>query len=438
MICGLPLYSNAKDPDPDLVAQPRGFFQSPEFLHFLLQKVIEEHPQVKSQLQAMQAAGLDVLIAQQAFWPTPSVSMERVQSQLPDPSYSGTQQVVTFRLQQALWTGGRLTAQSNKALANQGIENARWAEIQQVLALKTLQAWVEVVMAQKYQAALNKSKEVQSQLLNKIERRSEQGMSSQSEVQFSRLRLLQVNQELNNAQLQEAQAWIRLRQWVPEAQEKLQPFKTQHNIEADHTDASLATEFTNMDLMQWESLSMARSPTLLRLASLSQVQLAELQEKRASLQPEVYLRGEHQRGSYLYTQLPPANRVFVGLTASTGAGLSLSHQLAALEKKREGTQQDIEAAQRNVIESAQTDYVNANARKSKATALRFNLDSTQELQEAWERQFFNGKKTWIDVMNAAREKTQAEMAVIENDMAFLQSYWRLKIQAYGVLNWAAP
>ena len=189
---------------------------------------------------------------------------------------------------------------------------------------------------------------------------------------------------------------------------------------------------------QWESLSIARSPALLRLSGISQILLAELQEKRASLQPEVYLRAEHQRGNYAYAHLPPVNRVFLGVTASTGAGLSLSYQLAALEIKRNGTQQEIATSQRTVIESVQSDYVNANARQSKANALRFNLDSSQEMQAAWERQFINGKKTWIDVMNATRETTQAELAVIENDMAFLQSYWRLQIQAYGVLRWAAP
>ena len=83
----------------------------------------------------MQAAGLEVQIAQQAYWPTPSVSMERVQTQLPDPSFAGSPQVLTFRLQQPVWTGGRLAAQSNKALANQGIEIARLAEIQQALAI---------------------------------------------------------------------------------------------------------------------------------------------------------------------------------------------------------------------------------------------------------------------------------------------------------------
>jgi hypothetical protein len=32
LIGALPLYSNAKDPDFDLVEQPQGFFQSPEFI----------------------------------------------------------------------------------------------------------------------------------------------------------------------------------------------------------------------------------------------------------------------------------------------------------------------------------------------------------------------------------------------------------------------
>jgi adhesin transport system outer membrane protein len=438
LIGGLPLYSIAKDPEFGLVAEPQDFFHSPQFLLVLLQRVAQDHPQIKSQMQAMQAAGLDVLIAQQAFWPTPSVSMERVHSQRSDPSYAGTQQVLTFRLQQALWTGGRLTAQSNKALANQSIESARWAEIQQVLALKTLQAWAEVVIAQRYQFALGKSKHTQTQLLNKIERRAEQGMSSLNEVQFSRLRLQQVAQEITNAQQQEAQAWVRLKQWVPEAQTAFVTLQSQQHMALPKTAASLAAELLSLDLTQWESLSIARSPTLQRLASVSQAQLAELQEKRASLQPEVYLRAEHQRGNDAYASLAPVNRVFVGLTASTGAGLSLTYQLAALEKKRDATQQDIDAAQRTVIEAVQTDYVNANARKSKATELRFNLDSTQELQTAWERQFFNGKKTWIDVMNAARENTQAELAVIENDMALVQSYWRLRIQADGPLSLAAP
>lgn len=379
----------------------------------------------------MHAAGLDILISQQAYWPTPSMTLERVQSQSPDPAYAGGPQVLTLRLQQPLWTGGRLTAQSNKALANQSIESARLEEIQQTLALKTLQAWAEVVSAQRQQSALQRSEEIQTQLLNKMTRRVAQGISSHSEAHYAGLRLQQVQQELRNAQQLENLAWIRLKQWVPEAQTANDSRDVPNKHEAPFEAMGLAQGLPRMAVSQWEALSLSRSPVIQRLNAVLQFQVAELAEKRAALQPEVYVRAEHQRGNYAYTNQAPVNRLFVGLSASTGAGLSLAHQLAAIQSKRDGTLEELAAAQRNVLEAIQTDHLNATARQSKAADLRLNLEFSQELQAAWERQFTNGKKTWIDVMNAARETSQAELAWIDNEMAILQSHWRLQIQAYG-------
>ena len=366
-------------------------------------------------------------VTQQAYWPTPSISMERVQTQSPDPAYTGSPQVLTIRLQQPLWTGGRLTAQSNKAIATQAIEQARLLEIQQGLALKTLQAWTEVVMAQRQQQVLEKSETVQTQLLQKIKRRAEQGLSPLNEVNYANLRLVQVRQDRFNALQQENQAWIRLTQWVPEARNLGQTL-IHPNIQLRTVDELVLQQ----TLSQWEALGLNNSPLLLRLERVVQLQLAELAEKRAALQPEVYVRAEHQRGNYTYANTPNTNRVFVGLSASTGAGLGLAYQLAALQNKQDGALQEIVAARRNLLEAIQSDFLNVNARQSKAQMLLLNLESSQEIQSAWERQFINGKKTWIDVMNAARETSQAELAVIENEMSWLQSFGRLRIQAHGI------
>ena len=74
------------------------------------------------QLQILKSAGFDIEVSKQAFYPTPSVALERAQSKsVNDPSYAGSPQVAVFKLQQALWTGGRLSAQQNKATANQDI-----------------------------------------------------------------------------------------------------------------------------------------------------------------------------------------------------------------------------------------------------------------------------------------------------------------------------
>ncbi len=426
LICALPLYSNAKDPEFGLVAQPSVFSVVSPLLPLLLQKVTAEHPQVQSQIQTLQAAGMDIKVTQQAYWPTPSISMERVQTQSFDPAYTGTPQVLSFRLQQPLWTGGRLTAQSNKAIATQAIEHARLFEIQQGLALKTLQAWTEVVMAQRQQQVLEKSETVQTQLLQKITRRAEQGLSPLNEVNYANLRLVQVRQDRFNALQQENQAWIRLTQWVPEAKNLGQTL-IHPNIHLKAVNEFALTQA----LPHWEAISLDNSPLIRRLERVAQLQLAEVAEKRSALQPEVYVRAEHQRGNHTYANMPNTNRVFVGLSASTGAGLGLAYQLAALQNKHDGTLQEIVAARRSVLEAVQTDFLNANARQSKAEMLLLNLESSKEIQVAWERQFINGKKTWIDVMNAARETLQAELAIIENEMAWLQSIGRLHLQAHG-------
>jgi adhesin transport system outer membrane protein len=434
LISALPLYSNAKDPDFGLSAQPSvlslSSLSSPT-LHLLLQKVTADHPQVKSQIQSLLAAGMDRKITQQAYWPTPSITMERAQTQGPDPAYMGSSQVLTFRLQQPLWTGGRLTAQSDKARITQAIEHARLIEIQQSLALKTLQAWADVVMAQRQQQVLQKSEAVQTQLLQKITRRAEQGLSPLNEVNYANLRLVQVRQDRLTALQQENQAWIRLTQWVPEAKDLGQALFNPDQKMGAADGLAMAHALNRQTLPHWEAISLANSPLILRLEHGAQLQLAELAEKRAALQPEVYVRAEHQRGSYTYANMPNSNRVFVGLSASTGAGLGLAYQLAALQNKHDGALEEIVAARRSVLEAIQTEFVNANARQSKAEMLLLNLESSQEIQAAWERQFINGKKSWIDVMNAARETSQAELAVIENEMAWLQSLGRLHIQAYG-------
>jgi hypothetical protein len=69
-------------------------------------------------------------------------------------------------------------------------------------------------------------------------------------VQFSRLRLQQVAQEITNAQQQEAQAWVRLKQWVPEAQTAFVTLQSQQHMALPKTAASLAAELLSLDLTQ--------------------------------------------------------------------------------------------------------------------------------------------------------------------------------------------
>jgi len=176
----------------------------------------------------------------------------------------------------------------------------------------------------------------------------------------------------------------------------------------------------------------------MRLQSLLKAQDAELEEKRAAYQPEVYLRAERQHGSFAYSNTQNINRVFIGMTATTGAGLSLQHQLAALVARHEIAQYDIDIADRLLTETVQSDVLNLIARQSKTEELKLNLKLLHDIQEAWLRQFDNGRKSWLEVMNAVQESMQGQLTLIENDTSLQLSYWRLQIHAYGVSNWIQP
>jgi adhesin transport system outer membrane protein len=259
--------------------------------------VAREHPQVLIQLQNLKSAGFDIEASKQAFYPTPAISVERAQSNGgSDPSYAGAPQVAIFKLQQPLWTGGRLSAQQNKAIAIQDIELARLLEIQQSLAVKTLQAWAELVSTQRQQTALLMTRGQLENLQAKIERRAEQGMSTQSEVKLSRLRVSMVKQLLQQTKIQEDLAWLKLKQWVPEA------LSLSHPSTADAWQLSdLQVHLQNTDNIDWELLSAGQSPVALRLEGQLRLQEFELQEKRAAYQPDIYLRAEHQRGNYAFS-----------------------------------------------------------------------------------------------------------------------------------------
>ena len=83
----------------------------------LMNDALLSHPSISSQKAQMQAAEIGIETAKWQYFPTPSVNTERVNASTRDPFYGGDKNVTTARLQQPLWTNGRLTAGKEKAQA---------------------------------------------------------------------------------------------------------------------------------------------------------------------------------------------------------------------------------------------------------------------------------------------------------------------------------
>ena len=58
--------------------------------------------------------------------------------------------------------------------------------------------------------------------------------------------------------------------------------------------------------------------------------------------------------------------------------------------------------------------------------------TSAEVSESYARQYTAGRKTWLDVLNAVREATQAELALVDATSQMQAAVLRLKAQTGGL------
>jgi adhesin transport system outer membrane protein len=87
---------------------------------------------------------------------------------------------------------------------------------------------------------------------------------------------------------------------------------------------------------------------------------------------------------------------------------------------------------RRISEQIRADHRNWRAALTRAQAFGGALSASQAVYESWDRQFVAGKKSWQDVMNAAREMAQTEIQLAEAQGALSVYEWRLAVLSRGV------
>jgi adhesin transport system outer membrane protein len=177
---------------------------------------------------------------------------------------------------------------------------------------------------------------------------------------------------------------------------------------------------------------------LLKARARAAVQAAAVAESRANLVPEIYLRAERQYGDPVFANASPQSRVFIGFTTRFGAGLSVAAGIAAARSEQQAAQADLAAQQRGVAEQVMTDQALALSTASRLRALQSSLHAATEVSASYDRQFLAGRKSWLDVMNAARELAQTEMQLADLQTTQLVVSWRLAVYTRGVAALATP
>jgi adhesin transport system outer membrane protein len=387
----------------------------------LLGLAFEGNPLLQSQARLVEASRAEVRGATWQYFPTPSVSVEQVNADKNDTAFNKDKQVMTLRLQQPLWTAGRLSAGVSRAEAVAAAAQAQMEETRQQLALRTIQTWGDWRAGQQKVRALRESLQTHERLYAMIQRRVQVGVSAEADEVLAQSRLEQTQAELVVAQAQLTSALARLEQLTGRRLEspQLNAFVVQP-IDADE-------ELGDLLERAW-----LRSPSNARLqAQIKQYEM-EVQIRRAQTLPEVYARAEHQQGSFSASGLSSSNRFFIGLSASPGAGLSGLSGVDAAQARLQAAQGEIESARRNLIEQVSLEYIAALTQRQRLRSLSSGLRWILAMVDSWDRQFLAGRKTWVEVMNAARELAQAHTALAEVEVAHVVASWRLAVITEGV------
>jgi adhesin transport system outer membrane protein len=368
---------------------------------------------------ASAVAGVDS--ARWQFYPTPSVSLENATTSGADPLYQGDNRVATLRLQQPLYSGGRLTAGADKAQASLDQSQAALEESRLQLSLRVVQAYGEWLSAHLKAQASQKSEDTHNRLLRQVQRRIDEGVSAESDRVLAQGRLDAVRADVTAARAQGDTALARLGQLLGRP------------VVGDALASTVATpRAVNAQAAALLEQALGQSAALQKALSQVRVQEATVLERRADLLPEVYLRAERQYGNFNFANGAPVNRLFLGVNSRLGAGLSGLSNVAAARGQLEAALAEVQVQTRNLNEQVLADHAQFMATERRLSSVLASLRSAQSVSESFDRQFLAGRKTWLDVMNAARELAQTEALIADLLATQVVVSWRLSFYTQGI------
>lgn len=368
-----------------------------------LRSAARSHPSIASQRGQLRAAVAEQEAARWERFPTLTADSGR--------SAATGATLTTSRLQQPLWTGGRITSQIEQAQAGVEAAAASVAEMQQTILLDTAAACAELLRASARLEASTRNVAEYERLHQMIQRRARSEVSPEADVTLATGRLQQALSEQLQFQGSVTQARAVLEQLVGAP------------VQAVAMPTRMAPEFTSATEAVEEAL--AFSPELQRLRAQIAQARAQSGVARSALWPSVALVHEQRYGDHMGGL--PRSQTYIELQYQPGAGLSARSAATAAAERAQSLHDALEAGQRKLASQVQADWADATALGLQLQPVRLLVLSSQGVVDSYARQYTAGRKSWLDVLNAQREAAQAQYAVADVEAARLRQLLRLAI-----------
>lgn len=381
----------------------------------VLQQALQSHPAVQGKRSAQAAARAELDGAQwQRF---PSLSAE-----VPTGSRE-TGGVV--RIEQPLWSGGRIDAGIDAAGSRVDAAGAAIEEERLTLSLRVIAAYTEALRQTARVRSAQAGLDEHQRLLDMIKRRVVQSVSSQTDQRLAESRAYQAANDVSNA-----------RQALENALAQLSQLAGKPVRLVSTTGIGVGEPVPDASLERVMRQAIDYSPTLQRLDFEAQAADSEITLQRSAYMPKVVLRMEKPTGGGINAD--NRTRAMLVLQAQPGAGLSAKAGVDAAVARREGARAAHDAAEREVRERFTLDWNEAEASRQRlGNAGEASTTSTQVF-ESYARQYVIGRKSWNDVLNAVREATQAQFSLEDTRAQAIAASLRLAAQTGTLAGRTAP
>lgn len=351
----------------------------------VLEASLTQHPAILGKRSARDAAAAEKDGAEWARFPSPSIEATSGSDSRPAAGL--------LRIDQPLWAGGRISAGIEAAGSRFDAAGAAVDESALDVSLRVINAYLEALRHKSREAHASGGVQQHEKLLAMIRRRVTQEVSSQTDQRLAESRLYQTTNELSQVTQSFNNALTQLAQLSGQSVREV----SWQGLDEQGVPATLDAAM---------EAALAASPSLRRLRHDEEAATAEIDQKRSAYMPQVVLRFERSSGGGVAAD----SRTLLVLAAQPGAGLSAAAGVDAAVARREATRRARDAAEREVRERVTLDWNEWTAARSRLETARLSSFMSNEVFTSYERQYVIGRKSWIEVLNAVREATQAQFA----------------------------
>ena len=311
-----------------------------------------------------------------------------------------------------IWMGGRINASIDLAKSRSGAALSGIAEAEQTVIIEAISHFFEYYKSEQRLLIARKNVDEHQRLFDIIERRVAAATSPDVDNMLAQARL----QAAKSAEIQASglrdisKASLELTFGSP-----INSLMVKSDIEQFST-----------SLQETVTLAISESPRISRLEAEVRGFEAEIKSAQSGLYPQISLGYEKR---YNNPNLLPGEReqTFISVDFQPGAGLATISSVSAAKQRKLSALDNLRAEKRELERTIKSEWSDHASLAYQLEPARELVQATNSVVESYIRQYAVGKKSWLDVLNAQREATQAKNTQLDFEVQYISSWYRLNV-----------